>query len=118
MPSTGPGAPPWMDGRPRFSARTWPSRRWPCGQGPIVEAVRGGEWPTWNPWIAFGQPLWADANTQVLYPPTWLLLVLAPWRYYVLFVVVHLLLAGVGTYALSRALAFSRTAAWVAAAVW
>src|SRR5438876_9517451 len=84
----------------------------------FVEAVRGGEWPTWNPWIAFGQPLWADANTQVLYPPTWLLLVLAPWRYYVLFVVVHLLLAGVGTYALSRALAFSRTAAWVAAAVW
>src|SRR5258707_329665 len=84
----------------------------------FVEAVRGGEWPTWNPWIAFGQPLWADANTQVLYPPTWLLLVLAPWRYYVLFVVGHMLLAGAGTYALSRTLVFSRTAAWVAAAVW
>jgi hypothetical protein len=84
----------------------------------FVEAVRGGEWPTWNPWIAFGQPLWADANTQVLYPPTWLLLVLAPWRYYVLFVVGHMLLAGAGTYALSRTVAFSRTAAWVAAAVW
>jgi hypothetical protein len=84
----------------------------------FVEAVRGGEWPTWNPWIAFGQPLWADANTQVLYPPTWLLLVLAPWRYYVLFVVGHLLLAAAGTYALSRSLAFSRTAAWVTAAVW
>jgi Bacterial membrane protein YfhO len=84
----------------------------------FVEALRGGEWPTWNPWIAFGQPLWADANTQVLYPPTWLLLVLAPWRYYVLFVVGHLLLASAGTYALSRTLALSRTAAWVAAAVW
>jgi len=84
----------------------------------FVEAVRGGEWPTWNPWIAFGQPLWADANTQVLYPPTWLLLALAPWRYYVLFVVGHLLLAGAGSYALSRALALSRTAAWLTAATW
>ena len=84
----------------------------------FVAAVRGGEWPTWNPWIAFGQPLWADANTQVLYPPTWLLLALTPWRYYVLFVVGHFLLAGAGTYALSRALELSRTAAWLAAATW
>ena len=84
----------------------------------FVEAVRLGEWPTWNPWIALGQPLWADANTQVLYPPTWLLLILAPWRYYVLFVVAHMLLAAAGAYALSRTLAFSRTAASVTAAVW
>ena len=91
---------------------------WLTHAGAFVEAVRSGEWPTWNPWIAFGQPLWADANTQVLYPPTWLLLVLEPWRYYVLFVVGHLLLAGAGIYALSRALALSRTAAWLAAAMW
>ena len=84
----------------------------------FVEAVRLGEWPTWNPWIALGQPLWADANTQVLYPPTWLLLILAPWRYYVLFVVAHMLLAGTGAYALARTLAFPRTAAWVTAAIW
>jgi hypothetical protein len=111
-----------LHGRPLLDGTVYFQRdvqlMWLTHAQAFVEAVRGGEWPTWDPWIAFGQPLWADANTQVLYPPTWLLLVLAPWRYYVLFVVGHLLLAGAGTYALSRALAFSRTAAWVTAAVW
>jgi len=48
----------------------------------FVQAITAREWPVWNPYIGFGQPLWADANTQVLYPPTWLNLLMRPWTYY------------------------------------
>src|SRR5439155_1668697 len=62
----------------------------------LVGAVTRGEWPLWNPWIGFGQPLWADANNEILYPFTWLNLLLRPWAYYTLFVVAHSVLAGAG----------------------
>src|SRR5207245_545751 len=65
-----------------------------------------------------GQPLWADANAQLGYPPTWLNLVLQPGRYYTLYVVAHALLGAVGLYALARRLGLSRDAALVAAALW
>ena len=84
----------------------------------FVRAVAGGAWPVWNPFLAFGQPLWADANAQLGYPPTWLNLVLQPWRYYTLYVVAHALLGAIGLYALARRLGLGREAALVAAALW
>jgi Bacterial membrane protein YfhO len=84
----------------------------------FVRAVTAGEWPVWNPFIGFGQPLWADANTQVLYPPTWLNLLMRPWTYYTAYVVAHLLLAGAGLFALARRLRMGRPAAATAALVW
>ena len=56
----------------------------------MVRAVGHGEWPLWNPDIGFGQPLWADANVQVLYPTTWLNLLVRPWTYYTAYAVLHL----------------------------
>ena len=84
----------------------------------FVRAVAGGAWPVWNPFLAFGQPLWADANAQLGYPPTWLNLVLQPGRYYTLYVVAHALLGAVGLYALARRLGLGRDAALAAAALW
>jgi len=84
----------------------------------FVRAVIAGEWPLWNPAIGFGQPLWADANVQVLYPPTWLNLLVRPWTYYTAFVVAHLLLAALGGRALARALGLGPRAAAVAGLLW
>src|SRR5947207_3749830 len=83
-----------------------------------VRAVSRGEWPLWNADIGFGQPLWADANVQLLYPPTWLNLLVRPWTYYTAFVVAHLLWAALGARALSRALGLAGTGAAVAAVLW
>jgi Bacterial membrane protein YfhO len=84
----------------------------------FVRAVAAGEWPVWNPYIGFGQPLLADANTQLLYPPTWLNLVVRPWTYYTAYVVAHLVAGGVGLFVLARRLGTTRAGAAVAALLW
>jgi len=84
----------------------------------FVRAVARGALPVWDPALAFGQPLWADANAQLAYPPTWLNLILRPWRYYTIYAVAHALLGAAGLYALARRRGLARDAALVAAAVW
>jgi len=79
--------------------------------------VRQGSWPLWNPFPGFGEPMLANSNFQVLYPPTWLLLLLPPAPYYTLYVLLHLLFGGLGLYALARHLGVSRPAALAGAAV-
>jgi hypothetical protein len=82
----------------------------------FVRAVTGGSWPLWDPYVAFGRPMLANPNTQVLYPVTWLNLVLGPGRFFTLYTLGHLLLAGAGTFLLARRLALSAQAAFLAAA--
>lgn len=84
----------------------------------FVRAVAAGSWPTWDPLSAFGQPLLADPSAQVLYPFTWLNLLLRPWTYYTVFVVTHVWLSGVGLYALARRWGMSVSGSYVAAGVW
>ena len=43
-----------------------------------VQAVAEGGWPAWTPYVAFGRPLLADPSLQLLYPPTWLNLLMRP----------------------------------------
>jgi hypothetical protein len=83
----------------------------------FVRCVASGSWPLWDNAKAFGQPLLANPDAQVLYPPTWLNLVLRPWTYYTLFVAAHLLWAGLGAAALARAFGVSRGAAVAAGAL-
>ena len=83
----------------------------------FVRAVAAGSWPVWNPWIGFGQPLWANANNQVLYPTTWLNLLLPPGPFLTVYVVLHSLLAGWGTVLLARRLGLSEGAAFLSAAL-
>ena len=84
----------------------------------FVRSVIAGSWPVWNPWVSFGQPLWANPNNQVLYPFTWLHLVMMPWTYYTCFVVAHFVFTALGVYALGLRLGLSRPGAAVAAAAW
>jgi hypothetical protein len=82
----------------------------------FVRAIAEGSWPVWNPGLAFGRPLLADPSAQVAYPLTWLNLILRPWTYYTLLVVVHFVLAATGMLALARRFGLSRTASFLAAA--
>jgi hypothetical protein len=62
--------------------------------------------------------MWANMNNQVLYPFTWLNLLLPAPRYYVAFVVFHALLGGAGTFVLARRIGLGRAGALVASTVW
>jgi hypothetical protein len=84
----------------------------------LVQAVGSGSWPLWNLYVSFGQPLLANPNNEVLYPLTWLNLLMTAWTFYAFYVVFHLVLAGVGTYALGRHLGLSRPAATVGGLLW
>ncbi|PYQ39054.1 MAG: hypothetical protein DMF77_22605 [Acidobacteria bacterium] len=84
----------------------------------FVRSVAEGSWPLWNRRWSFGQPLLANPNNQLLYPLTWLNLLMPPWHYYSLFVVVHFLLAGFGFFLAARRLGASGSAAWLGAACW
>jgi hypothetical protein len=84
----------------------------------FVRAVAAGAWPVWDPGPVFGHPLMADPSAMVLYPLTWLNLVLRPWTYYTAFAAAHLLWAGLGALRLARHFGLSRPAALLAAALW
>ena len=84
----------------------------------FVRAVAAGGWPLWDRTIAFGQSLLADPSSEVVYPPTWLNLVLEPWDFYTWFVIGHTLFTGIGMFLLASRLAGSRLAAFAAAGVW
>lgn len=84
----------------------------------FVRCVASGSWPLWDPYTGFGRPLLADPRAEVLYPLTWLNLLLSPGTYYTLFVVVHLVFSGLGVFALARRWQVFPAGAFVAAAVW
>ena len=84
----------------------------------FVRAVRAGDLPLWNAHVGFGTPLLADPNFELLYPPTWLVLLIPPPDYYRLFVVGHAVLAGLGTILLARRLGLPMRASAVAGGVY
>jgi hypothetical protein len=84
----------------------------------FVRCLKAGSWPVWNPYVSFGQAFLANPNAEVLYPLTWLNLVMMPWTYYTLFVVAHFVLSGTGMLLLARRLGLSWPAAALAAMAW
>jgi hypothetical protein len=84
----------------------------------LVRVVSAGSWPLWNPYFAFGEPMLANPQFQVFYPPTWLNFLVRPWTWYTAFVLAHLAFSGAGLYAVARRLGASRFAAWVGGAAW
>ena len=84
----------------------------------FVRAVAAGSWPLWNPSLGFGRPLLADPSAQVLYPLTWLNLLVQPWTYYTVFATVHALVATIGLFALARRFGLSTGGAAVSAGLW
>jgi hypothetical protein len=83
----------------------------------IARCLREGALPLWDPGVAFGHPLLADAGTQVVYPPAWLALLVPLGSAYTVLVLAHLVLASVATARLARALGAARHAALAASSL-
>jgi hypothetical protein len=79
---------------------------------PWHELARGdllaGFLPLWNPALGMGAPLLANAQSALLYPPNWILLLLPVEYGQGLLLVAHLLLAGIGMAKLSGSLGIGR----------
>lgn len=84
----------------------------------FVRAVAEGALPLWDPSPAFGLPLLANPTAQVLYPPTWLNLVLRPWTYYTLFTCAHAIFSALAFFALARRWRLCPLASATGAALW
>jgi hypothetical protein len=84
-----------------------------------ASSLRRFELPLWNPDLFLGAPFLANSQVGVLYPLNWPLWWLLPTPYAVsASILLHLLIAALGTYlAARRALHLGRTAAWLAAAL-
>ena len=73
------------------------------------ETLLHGQLPLWNPWLGMGAPLLANYQSALLYPPTWIYLILwlvggtsaMAWGM-ALLVVVHLIWASLGMALLIR----------------
>jgi hypothetical protein len=83
----------------------------------IGRCVREGAWPLWDLGVGFGHPLLADPGAQVAYPVTWLALAVPRPAAYTVFVLVHLLVAALGTARLARRLGTASIGATAAAVV-
>jgi hypothetical protein len=84
----------------------------------FVRLVAGGSFPLWNPYMSFGLPFLADPSAQILYPFTWLNLLLVPATFYKAYALFHVGAAGCGVYLLTRRWRLSRLAAFGAGATW
>ncbi|MBI4872056.1 MAG: hypothetical protein HY814_10880, partial [Candidatus Riflebacteria bacterium] len=82
-----------------------------------ASAWKAGELPLWEPLITLGYPFQADPHSAVFYPFTALLLLLPFPRAYNVFVVAHVVFAGVFVYALLVRWQLSRASAAFGAAV-
>ncbi|MBN1347526.1 MAG: YfhO family protein, partial [Phycisphaerae bacterium] len=67
------------------------------------EMLSSGELPLWNPYCGCGEPFLADMQRAVLYPPNLLYLIAPTGLATVILTALHVLLAGLGAYALCRA---------------
>ncbi|MFN2185943.1 MAG: hypothetical protein ACK2UU_18325, partial [Anaerolineae bacterium] len=82
------------------------------------EAMRAWRLPLWNPYLFMGAPLLANSQVAVLYPPHWPLLWLSAPKQVAWSIVMHVWLAGAGTYLFARAAVRLRPlAAFVAALI-
>lgn len=78
----------------------------------LLDALRAGELPLWNPYLRLGQPFAATLYSQVFYPPRLLTVLLAgPELGLTLQHLLHVAIAATGTFLLLRHLRASRPAA-------
>ena len=83
----------------------------------FARCVAAGSPPLWTPLAGFGQPLLANPGAQVLYPWTWLGLVLSPSDAYDVYALAHVFLGGLGTFLLARRLGLSGRSSFLSGAL-
>jgi hypothetical protein len=82
----------------------------------LGESLRKGDVPGWNPYVFSGAPFAADPQSGWMYMPAMVLFTLLPLETAVKgWILAHLLLAGLGMYALARVLGMGVTGAGVSA---
>ncbi len=91
----------------------------------MAESFRNGELPLWDPFTYCGRPLFANIQSQLFYPPTFLAIAASNWTAAddLLYAmewqsVLHVFLGGAFTYVLMRHLGTSRAAALVAGTIY
>ncbi len=77
----------------------------------VQEQLKSGAIPLWNPYVLCGQPLVGNPQSWVFYPTTLLLGIMPVWLYFTVNTLLHLFLAGLGTYLFMRRLCHDRLAA-------
>src|SRR5436190_2455773 len=77
----------------------------------LVDLIRSGQFPLWDPYLHGGQPFLANINNVVLYPTALLYLFLPLLIAFNLEILLHLILATGSAYCLARALKFQPQAA-------
>ncbi len=83
----------------------------------LADALGRGELPFWNPGVSMGTPYFAEMQTAVLYPASWLLLLAEGNHGIGLLLAFHLLLAAAGAYGLARSMGLAAPAALASGAV-
>jgi len=78
----------------------------------LARAWSEGRIPLWTDHVYFGFPFFADPQTAAWYPGTLLVATLGPHRGYVLFLLLHSLVAALGTTGLVRSHGGAWSAAW------
>ncbi len=82
------------------------------------EMLLSGQMPLWNPYLFMGAPFLANSQAAVLYPLHWPLLSLSAPKQIAWSIILHIWLAGAGTYILGRwAMRLRPLAAFVAALI-
>ncbi|NLD74987.1 MAG: YfhO family protein, partial [Chloroflexi bacterium] len=82
----------------------------------IVDCLRAGELPLWNPYILSGVPFLAGGQHSAMYPLSTVFYVLPLEAAYGWFAALHVFLAGAFTYILARTLRVSRAGSLIAGA--
>ena len=83
----------------------------------LIEELRKGIFPLWNPYILSGSPFLADINLGLLYPLNALYFIFSPFRALTMGIIVDFILAASGMYVLGRSLEFSQFAATLSAII-
>jgi hypothetical protein len=84
----------------------------------VSETLRSGQLPLWNPYLFMGAPLLANSQAAVLYPLHWPLIWLSAPKQIAWSIVLHIVLAGTGTYLFCRhVVRLGREGAWSGALV-
>lgn len=84
----------------------------------VASRLQSGAFPLWNPYIFSGLPLFANSQAATVYPGSVLFHILPLSAAFTFSMLLHLVIAGAGTYLLGRELRLARWAATALAFSW
>jgi len=84
-------------------------------KGLVRDLMLSGEFPHWNPYFSAGQPLAANPEYELFYPPQWLILLPSYDFGYRLHIIFHVYAALIGMYLLLRSMSLRRKSAFFGA---